>query len=75
MRAPLAAMVLLSAAACGGSDEAAPVATPSVTVARSEVAIGSPVDVQYRFAVLPDAPPFREDYWVFVHLLDPQPLL
>jgi hypothetical protein len=63
-------MVLLSAAACGGSDDAAPVATPSVTMARTEVAIGSPVDVRYRFAVARDAPPFREDYWVFVHLLD-----
>ena len=28
------------------------------------------MDMTYRFAVAPNAPPFAEDYWVFVHFLD-----
>jgi hypothetical protein len=35
-----------------------------------DVAVGSPLDVTYRFAVAPDAPAFSEDYTVFVHVLD-----
>jgi hypothetical protein len=60
-----------AAAACGRSeDTAAPVATPTVTLARREASIGSPLEMKYRFAVAPDAPAFAEDYWVFVHFLD-----
>jgi hypothetical protein len=71
VRALPAAIVIAFAAACGGSaDSAPPVATPSVTAARTEVAVGSPVEMSYRFAVAPDAPAFREDYWVFVHFLN-----
>jgi hypothetical protein len=63
--------VVAAAASCGRSaDEAPPVATPTIALARNEVAIGSPLDIVYRFAVAPDAPPFSEDYWVFVHFLD-----
>jgi hypothetical protein len=59
------------AAACAkDAEQATPVATPTVTLSRPEVAVGSPVDVTYRFAVAPDAPPFSEDYLVFVHFLD-----
>jgi hypothetical protein len=35
-----------------------------------DAAVGSPIDVTYRFAVAADAPPFTEDYTVFVHVLD-----
>ena len=60
-----------AAAACSApADNAAPVATPAITIARQDAAIGSPVDFTYRFAVAPGAPAFAEDYWVFVHFLD-----
>jgi len=51
-------------------DDARPVATPSLKLSRMDVAVGSPLDVTYRFAVAPDAPAFSEDYTVFVHVLD-----
>ncbi len=57
--------------ACSSAeDNAAPVATPSVTLATQTAAIGSPIDMRYRFAVAADAPPFTGDHWVFVHFLD-----
>jgi hypothetical protein len=51
-------------------DDARPVATPSVTLSRMDAAVGSPIDVTYKFEVAPDAPAFTEDYTVFVHVLD-----
>jgi hypothetical protein len=51
-------------------DDAKPVATPSLTLNRAEVSVGNPIDMTYRFAVAPDAPPLTEDYTVFVHVLD-----
>jgi hypothetical protein len=52
------------------TDDARPVATPSVKLSRTDAAVGSPIDVTYRFEVAPDAPPLTEDYIVFVHVLD-----
>ena len=40
-------------------------------MARERVAIGSPVKLTYKFQVAPDAK-IDGDYWVFVHVLDPQ---
>lgn len=58
-------------AGCGRrADDAPPVATPSLTLSRPDAAIGSPMEMSYRFVVAPDAPAFAEDYWVFVHFLD-----
>src|SRR5262245_32336403 len=51
-------------------DNAAPVATPALTLSRTDASVGSPIDVTYKFAVAPDAPAFTEDYTVFVHVLD-----
>jgi hypothetical protein len=51
-------------------DEARPVATPSVKLSRMDAAVGSPIDVTYKFDVASDAPAFTEDYTVFVHVLD-----
>jgi hypothetical protein len=70
--APLFAFIMVGslAAGCAKKEDAAPVATPGVTLSRSDVAVGSPVDMTYRFVVAPDAPPFTEDYLVFVHFLD-----
>src|SRR5687768_16515350 len=65
-------LVACAAAACGRTEEAAPpVATPSVTLERTTATIGSPLGMKYRFAVAGDAPAFADDYWVFVHFLDP----
>jgi hypothetical protein len=59
------------AAGCGrAQDTEAPVATPSVTVARGDAAAGTPLEMSYRFVVAPNAPAFADDYWVFVHFLD-----
>jgi hypothetical protein len=70
-RVALVALATASVAACGRKqDTAAPVATPTVTIARPQVSIGSPLEMKYRFVVAPDAPPFNDDYWVFVHFLD-----
>lgn len=68
----LAAVMLAGgAAACSGAaDTAAPVATPTVTVNKTAPAIGTPVEITYRFVVAPDAPAFAGEYWVFAHFLD-----
>jgi hypothetical protein len=59
-------------AGCSSKDEGgAPVATPSLTLGRDRVAIGSPLKLTYRFQVAPDAN-FDGDYIVFVHVLDPE---
>ncbi len=52
------------------TDNEPPVATPSLTLSRDKVAIGSPVKLTYKFVVAPDAK-FNTDHWVFVHVLDP----
>lgn len=58
------------AAACGRtSDNQPPVATPAIFVARTRAALGSPIDVTYRFDVAQDAK-IDGNYRVFVHFLD-----
>lgn len=67
------ALFLLTAplAACGGDEPETPaVATPSLTLSRNQVAIGSPVQLTYRFQVAPDAK-IDGDYTVFAHALTP----
>jgi hypothetical protein len=64
------AFASLACACSSADDNAAPVATPSVTLGTQTAAIGSPIEMQYRFAVAPDAPPLDADYLVFVHFLD-----
>ena len=67
----LAIGALVSASAgCRKQDTAPPVATPSFRANVTRVAQGSPIDVTYRFAVAPDAPPFTKNYLVMVHVLD-----
>lgn len=65
-------VVLLAvvAAACARVDDAPPVATPSMSLNLTDVPIGSPLEMTYRFAVAPDAPAFTDEYWVFVHFVD-----
>jgi hypothetical protein len=59
-------------AGCSGKQENEPaVATPSLSFNKDRVPIGSAVTLTYKFAVAPDAA-FDKDYWVFVHVLDPE---
>ncbi len=58
------------AAGCRSKQPAAPpVATPTVTLGRARVSLGSPLDITYKFVVAPDAH-FDQDYHVLVHVLD-----
>ncbi|MGE5198335.1 MAG: hypothetical protein ACM3H9_01750 [Rhodospirillaceae bacterium] len=66
----LVAALAASAAACGGASEtAAPMATPTVSVSHARAALGSPIELTYRFQVAPSAV-FDKDYRVLVHFLD-----
>ena len=68
-RAALAALALL-AAACGGSQDNAPESgSLAVQVARPRVALGSPVDMTYKFTLAPGAAGLGSRK-VFVHFLD-----
>ena len=72
---PIRSIILLflagSLVACGSKkDDAPPVATPSLKLSRTEAAVGSPIEMTYRFVMAPDAPALTEDYTVFVHVLD-----
>ena len=65
----LAALLLIPACS-READQEPPVATPTVTISRDRVAIGSPVTFTYRFDVAQGAK-FDGNYRVFVHVLDP----
>ena len=57
-------------AACRSKQPVAPpVATPSVALARSRVALGSPLDITYKFVVADNAH-FDQDERVMVHIID-----
>lgn len=59
-------------AGCSKKQENAPaVATPSVTLDKDRVPIGSAVTFTYKFVVAPDAK-FDRNYYVFAHVLDPE---
>jgi hypothetical protein len=64
------ALAALTASCSAGEDTATPIATPTVTLSAPVAAIGSPVEMSYRFAIAPTAPALSDDYWVFVHFLD-----
>src|SRR5678815_739248 len=66
----LAGSALMAACSRAPADAAKPVASASVSVTPAVVASGMPVELDVRFAVAPDAPPFKEDYEVFVHVVD-----
>jgi hypothetical protein len=73
MRRPFLALALLAVLSTGCSkktDDAKPVATAAVTLSPSAAAIDAPVVVSYKFVVAADAPPFKQDYYVFVHFND-----
>lgn len=63
--------VTLAAGACAGRKETEPpVATPGFTINHPRAALGSPVEITYRFVVASDAPKFQENYRALVHFLD-----
>jgi hypothetical protein len=60
----------LLSAGCQASDPAAPpMVTPALTISRAKVALGTPVDMTYKFVVAPDAK-ITSDYTVMVHFAD-----
>lgn len=66
----VAVVLTVTLAACGGPQESIPpVASLDLTLSRTRIALGSPVDMQYRFTVAPDAPSLAASR-VFVHFLD-----
>jgi hypothetical protein len=66
----LALAAPLAFTACGRSANNEPaVATPAFSVDRTRVALGSPVELTYKFSVAPQAR-IDGDYRVFVHFLD-----
>src|SRR4051794_6765194 len=52
------------------TQSAPPMATPSVSLSRDKVPLGSPIDITYKFVVANDAS-FKQDYRVMVHPVDP----
>jgi len=45
-------------------------ATPSVTLSQDKATLGSPLEITYKFVVAAEAPPFTENYHVFVGVVD-----
>ena len=74
VRLPLlaAALVMVVAAGCRHKQSNEPsVATPSLSLSKDRVPIGSAVTLTYKFQVAPNAS-FDKNYYVFVHVLDPE---
>lgn len=73
-RRSVALVLVLSlplAAACRRAQESQPpVATPGVSFNHPRAALGSPLEVTYRFQVAASAPAFDQDYRVMSHFLD-----
>lgn len=71
-RLPLAGLLLavIAVAGCGGSDDTAPAqGSMAVQLSRPRVALGSPVEVTYKFTVAADAQPLGTRK-VFAHFVD-----
>jgi len=68
-----AALLLAALAGCNGNkqENEPAVATPSLTLSKDRVPIGSAVTLTYKFVVDANAK-FDKDYYVFVHVLDPE---
>src|SRR5947208_661513 len=67
---PVLLLTAFALSGCQASDPvAAPMVTPSVTFSRSRVALGSPIEMTYKFVVAPDAK-FTQNYHVMVHFGD-----
>jgi hypothetical protein len=66
--------ILLAVAAASACRRQAPPEPPlakaSLTINRTQAALGSPIDLTYKFEVVSNPPPVSEDYKVFVGVLD-----
>ena len=63
-------LLAVTIAGCGEpEDTTPPVGNLQVTLSRPKVALGSPVEVTYKFTVAPNAPAFGQRR-VFAHFLD-----
>jgi hypothetical protein len=71
--AGLAACLL--AIGCAKSDPDPAVATPTVLLNHQRAALGSPIEITYRFVVAAEFPGFDEDCLVMVHFLEPDDVL
>jgi hypothetical protein len=73
VRLPIAILAAaLGVTGCHGKQDNEPaVATPSLSFSKDRIPIGSAVTLTYKFVVAPDAR-IDKDYWVFVHVLDPE---
>jgi len=69
VRALAVISLIAASAACSRTDRAPAVATVSFQASKTRVALGSPVDLTYKFDVAPDAK-IDGDYTVFVHVID-----
>jgi hypothetical protein len=63
-------VILSTGCARSPVDDAKGVASAAVSVDPSVVSSGMPVELDVKFEIAPDAPPFQEDYTVFVHVVD-----
>lgn len=64
-------LALSAVVGCGPTEDTAPpVATPAFSASRSRAALGSPLDLTYRFTVASNAPAFDKAYRVLVHFVD-----
>jgi hypothetical protein len=70
VRACVLAALPLTLAGCGEpEDTTAPVGNLQLSLSRPKVALGSPIEVTYKFTVAPNAPPLGQRR-VFAHFLD-----
>jgi len=65
------ALAALAVSACSPPTDppAPPMVTPSLTLSRSKVPLGAPIEMTYKFVVAADAK-FTQDYHVMVHFAD-----
>lgn len=71
MRAAACLLLIGGALSCSPSPSGeTAIASPSVSIPRTEAVAGRVIDVTYRFAVAPDAQPLEDDHVVFVHVFD-----
>ena len=66
----LASLTLASVSGCSSSDSATPVAKVSFTPSATRIALGTPIEMTYRFDVGAGAP-ITGDYLVFMHVETP----
>lgn len=64
------ALTAVTVLGCAEQTAAPPVATPALELGVTRAALGSPIEMRFRFAVAGDAPPFAVDYRVLVHFVD-----